>query len=66
MAKISQTPMSPLLRENIVAALLISQEVMEDKIMALCQASPLIMENMDLVLISLLIRNTMNLAQDPV
>ena len=66
MAKISQPPMSLLFRENIAAALIISQELMEDKIMALCQASPLIMENMDLVLISLLVRNTMNLAQGPV
>lgn len=66
MAKIDQAPMSPLLRETIAAALVISQEAMEDKIMALCQASPLIMENMDLVLISLLVRNTMSPAQDPV
>lgn len=42
------------------------QGVVEDKIKGLGQAIPLIMENMDLVLINLLVRNTMSLAQDPV
>lgn len=42
------------------------QGVVEDKIKGLGQANPLIMENMNLVLINLLVINTMSLAQDPV
>lgn len=54
-----------LLGKNIMnPTQMVIQGIVEDKIMSLGQASPLIMENMDLVLISLLVRNTMSLVQD--
>lgn len=62
----SLAQVGPLVKEDMDPTQVVSQGAVKDKSMALDQDNPLIMENMDLALINLLVRDTMSLVQNPV